>query len=427
MTNRMSKKILAHIPIFLTLNLFSCLNTPQITVQPENKVENKNNTVVNNEIKLPSTLPSSSNTTNIEASSPLKASEIRVDQTEIQLAEGEQKLLKAEVILSDGSINREVTWLSSNTKRVSVGPDGIAQRLMGGEVTLTAISKLDTSLTVSIKVNDASFENTGPTPVFETPQPINSEPTVIPPSAPPTVPFETPTPAPPAFVPSPTPVPVITPTPVPVSTSTPTPVPTPTPTPTPTPISLSASTALQMIRDNGRRLLDVVVKADGVYALTLQKYSGLRTNPDNTKFYESDVFVEVVYYDGTRRTHLLNPVQRIYVIDPDQNTGAIQVLASGTVLAFANHRPASGGPGGYAMDGTLYTLNPGDSTGSSQSVFTAANMGWFPRFDGSDILHFNFSGYYMMRNTAQSYSIQPVQAQQEYIAAQKAKSDNLFP
>lgn len=198
--------------LIATLTLTACANIPQIDFTPKNNIENKTNTVVNNEIKLPETSPqvvSANALFNAQTSAnPLKVTDIRTALQEVTLAEGEQKLLIAEVILSDGSKTKEVDWLSDNTNKVSVSGTGIAQRLSPGEVTITVISRLDNSFSREIKILDeVAFTTPSPpipvptSPSFPTPEPLPSAviaPPVHPlpaPSISPTVSQATPTPA----------------------------------------------------------------------------------------------------------------------------------------------------------------------------------------------------------------------------------------
>jgi len=145
----------------LILFLSACMYTPQTTIAPKNTNANRSEANVHIENLLPTPLVS-------QPVAQPKVTEIRTVQQELALAEGEQKLLVAEVVLSDGTQNnRDIMWASSNTRIVSISTTGLAERLDTGEVTITAISRQDPGFRLDIKILDTPAAKASLPPVVQ--------------------------------------------------------------------------------------------------------------------------------------------------------------------------------------------------------------------------------------------------------------------
>jgi len=226
--------------VAIALLLSACVSAPQTSIAPENTNDNRSEANVHIENLLPTPLVS-------QPVAQPNVTEIRTVQQELTLAEGEQKLLVAEVVLSDGTQNnRDITWASSNTRIVSISTTGLAERLGTGEVTITAISRQDPGFRLDIKVLDAPSTETSATP---TAPPAEAMPELLPTPAP----RPEPSPSEPMpDVPAPSASPSASESSSNPETSTnpsatvPQSTPTPTPTPTPQPIENYTISALGM-------------------------------------------------------------------------------------------------------------------------------------------------------------------------------------
>jgi len=261
--------------LIAVLLLSACINTPQTSIAPENKLENTNTTAVNIDNKPGDTIVHVENKLpEMPAPGDLKITDIRTAQREITLAQGEQKQLVAEVILSDGSINREIDWISSNTLQVSVSSTGIIHRLAPGTVKVTAISRLDSSISLEIQIADTPAAGSKVPPVV---LPTES----IPPDMLPE-PLPTPGPLPEpnlSDMPAPSPVPAVSPsasgaTSIPTAAPTPTPTPNPTPSPTSTPEALPISTLGMTFANipDGSFMMGQTGIAEPVHAVTISAF-----------------------------------------------------------------------------------------------------------------------------------------------------------
>jgi len=220
------------------LLLSACISAPHTNIAPENITNLRNETIVNIDNQTPEA--------NTPAPVALQVTEIRTAEQQLILAEGEQKLLVAELVLSDGSVSTQgIEWLSSNTRRVVVSGTGRIERLAAGEVTIIATSRQDPRFSLNIQVLDAPSAEISA-------YPANILPSVMPEPLPEPLPTPGPLPEPsdlPADVSSPSPSAsssASSPTPMTTPTLSPTPTPTPMPTPTPIPSIAYSIAALNM-------------------------------------------------------------------------------------------------------------------------------------------------------------------------------------
>ena len=78
---------------------------------------------------------------------------VTLDETNIEMAKGEEKTISATVEPSDTTMSKELTWESSNPDVVTVDENGKIEAISGGRATITATSVNGVSASLNVVVN----------------------------------------------------------------------------------------------------------------------------------------------------------------------------------------------------------------------------------------------------------------------------------
>lgn len=181
--------------------------------------------------------------------------------------------------------------------------------------------------------------------------------------------------------------------------------------------------ALEKIKATKQRLMAIEVYDNGIIALSAKKLDGSLANPDGTPFYASDLYLQRVTHTGEHTQVKLNQTTPLYLTENTElQSGALKIQPNGNILAFTNHKTKSDN---YLMSGTLYSLAESSKV-TEKVVFQDLNQGWFAYFQDSDLYHFSFTKYFLVKNTERQQDITPQLALETYQAKRKALSQGLY-
>lgn len=173
---------------------------------------------------------------------------------------------------------------------------------------------------------------------------------------------------------------------------------------------LGGGVAIQPNIDNLERftVIDMIVRNDSIISLiSVQSSNVFSIDPDGTRFYEKDTFL-VSFKKGGISDYVL--VARGLQI----GRGCI-TEHNGKIIAFLSFK----GPqnqDSYAMTGNVYYIRqPRLGVIYVKEVFRSQNWGWHPRFNGEDIEHFSFDGYYDYINDKKIGPASPQESELKHI------------
>jgi hypothetical protein len=171
-------------------------------------------------------------------------------------------------------------------------------------------------------------------------------------------------------------------------------------------------------------IVDMLAEGRTRYVLVARRVNG-ESWPDGQtgKYYECDLWLYIVSPAGVASSKFAAE----HLPDPPQ--GAIARNGE-SIVVFFNYKPY---PGDYAMNGIEYFIDRTTAVAETAVPMFVSdsnqeyNMGWYPYFDGTSIVHFDFAHYKKFRNNIMIGDIKPSAARQDQLVWVANHSNGALP